>query len=60
MTPLLIVGAVLVLIALGAGGFGKGWGKAIGDAWSGRKGGPFSIERQHAEVAQPISSRSPW
>ena len=42
MTPLLIVGAVLVLIALGVGGFGKSFGKAIGDAWSGRPPGPFA------------------
>ncbi len=36
MTPFLIVIVVLVLIALGVGGFGTSWGRAIGDAWSGR------------------------
>ena len=41
MTALLIVATVLVLIALAVGGFGKGWGKAIGDAFSGRPLGPF-------------------
>jgi hypothetical protein len=42
MTPLLIVIAVLVVIVLGVSGFGKSWGKAIGDAWSGSPRGPFS------------------
>jgi hypothetical protein len=43
MTSLLILGAVLVLIALGVGGFGKSWGKTIGDAWSGRPRGPLVV-----------------
>jgi hypothetical protein len=42
MTPFLIVLVVLVLITVGIGESGKSWGKAIGDAWSGRSRGPFS------------------